>query len=47
MNLKKGRSINLVSIREVTPDVGEEKLTELRFKRGSEILGNHEATTHL
>ena len=30
--------MNVVSIREVTPDVGKEKLAELRFKRGSDIL---------
>ena len=39
--------MNVVSIREVTPDVGKEKLAELRFKRGSEILAKHGATTRL
>ena len=29
--------MNVVSIREVTPDVGKEKLAELRFKRVSEF----------
>ena len=39
--------MNIVSIREVTPDVGKEKLAELRFKRGSEILAKHGAATRL
>tara|TARA_B100001057_G_scaffold31985_1_gene29057 strand:- start:529 stop:1149 length:621 start_codon:yes stop_codon:yes gene_type:complete len=39
--------VNVVSIREVTPEVGKEKLAELRFKRGSEILAKHGATTRL
>ena len=39
--------MNVVSIREVTPDVGKEKLAELRFKKGSEILAKHGATTRL
>ena len=39
--------MNVVSIREVTPDVGKEKLAELRFKKGSDILTKHGATTRL
>ena len=28
--------MNVVSIREITPDVGKEKLAEIRFKRASD-----------
>jgi hypothetical protein len=45
--LKKEGPMNVVSIREITPDVGKEKLAEIRFKRASEIFAKHGAATRL
>ena len=39
--------MNVVSIRELTPDLGKEKLAEMRFKKASEIFAKHGATTRL
>jgi len=39
--------MNVVSIRELTPTIGKEKLGEIRFRRASDILAKHGATTRL
>ncbi len=39
--------MNVVSIRELTPTIGKEKLGEIRFRKASDILAKHGATTRL
>ena len=39
--------MNIVSIRELTPTIGKEKLGEIRFRKASDILAKHGAATRL
>ena len=39
--------MNIVSIRELTPTIGKEKLGEIRFRNASDILAKHGAATRL
>ncbi len=39
--------MNIISIRELTPTIGKEKLGEIRFRKASDILAKHGAATRL